>query len=121
MGVADGFPGVAARVLVGHGTLGAEARVRIGEGQLAGAEVRLLHGAGGIEASLLTRTESSRQTLVVAMDEVARRLQSRGVMLRVQRPTDTSRTSLQATDRWSAPPDGEDDADHSTSGRRGSR
>jgi hypothetical protein len=70
----------APRLLLGVGPDGAEARLRIDRGPLAGAEIHLrqLGGGGGIEALVLTRVESSRQTLAVAMHEVARRLQRRG-------------------------------------------
>jgi hypothetical protein len=71
------------RLLVSAG--GVEARLRIGSGPLAGAEIHLRQGAGGIDAIVLTRIESSRQTLSVAMEEVARRLQRKGHVLRTHR------------------------------------
>jgi hypothetical protein len=71
------------RLLVGVGPRGAEARLRIGHGPLAGAEIHLRHLPGGIEAVVLTRVECSRQTLAVAMEEVARRLQRKGYAFRV--------------------------------------
>lgn len=70
------------RVLIGTGPGGAEARLTIGHGPLAGSQVHLRHGPAGIEATVLTQTESSRQTLSVAMVEVARRLERRGYVLR---------------------------------------
>jgi hypothetical protein len=75
------------RLLIGFGAGGAEARLRIGGGPLAGAEIHLRQGPGGqlaIEATVLTRLESSRQTLSLAMEEVARRLARRGYTLRIR-------------------------------------
>jgi hypothetical protein len=72
------------RLLVGSGPQGAEVRLRIGHGPLAGAEIHLRNLPGGVEAVVLTRVESSRQTLAVAMEEVARRLQRKGYALRVE-------------------------------------
>jgi hypothetical protein len=70
------------RVRLGIGPRGAEARLRIEHGPLAGAEIHLRHLPGGIEAVVLTGVESSRQTLAVVMEEVARRLQRRGYAFR---------------------------------------
>jgi len=84
---ATGVAGVAAsravdRVLIGSGPDGAQARIRIGAGALAGAEIHL-SGASGqmVEARLLTHTASSRQTLSVVMDEIRSRLRDRGIVL----------------------------------------
>ena len=74
--------GPADRLLVGTGPAGAEARLQIGHGPLAGSEIHLRHGPAGLEALVLTTVESSRKTLSMAMDEVARRLERRGHMLR---------------------------------------
>lgn len=69
------------RLLVGAGPHGAEVRLRIGAGPLAGAEIQLRQAAGAVEAAILTAEGSSRQTLVMAMEEVARRLRLRGRVL----------------------------------------
>ncbi len=60
------------RVLIGSGPQGAEARIRISAGALAGTEIHLSSAAAGraVEARLLTHTASSRQTLSVVMDEL---------------------------------------------------
>jgi hypothetical protein len=70
------------RLLMGFGPQGVEVRLHIGQGMLAGSEIHLRQGAGGIDALVLTRVESSRQTLAVAMDEVARRLHRKGYVFR---------------------------------------
>jgi hypothetical protein len=59
------------RVLVGSGPDGAEARIRIGAGALAGTEIQLSSGGAGhvVEARLLTHAATSRQTLSLVMDE----------------------------------------------------
>jgi hypothetical protein len=75
-------PRLSERILVGGGPHGPEARIQIGDGPLAGIEIRLLAAAGGIEAQLLTPTEGSRQTLISAMDEVKQRLRQKGIALR---------------------------------------
>jgi hypothetical protein len=71
------------RVLIGSGPDGAQARIRIGAGALAGTEIHLTSAAAGraIEARLLTHTSSSRQTLSVVMDEIRSRLRDRGIVL----------------------------------------
>lgn len=66
------------RLLVGRSPDGAEARLYIQEGPLAGSEIRIRQRPGGLEATVLTDTASSRQTLVQAMAEVGRRMQARG-------------------------------------------
>lgn len=66
------------RLLLGVGAHRAEARLFFGQGPLAGAEIYLQHGPGGVHAVVLTRLESSRKTLSVAMHEVARRLARKG-------------------------------------------
>jgi hypothetical protein len=71
------------RLLLGVGPGGAEARLAIGHGPLAGSEIRVREGAGGLDAAVLTKSESSRQTLISAMEEVARRLQGKGHVLRL--------------------------------------
>jgi hypothetical protein len=76
-------PAAVERLLVGAGPRGVEARLRLGHGPLAGTEIHLRHLPGGVEAVVLTRVESSRQTLAVAMEEVARRLQRKGYAFRV--------------------------------------
>jgi hypothetical protein len=84
------------RLLLGSGPQGAEIRLRIGHGPLAGAEIHLRQLPGGVEAMVLTRVESSRQTLAVAMEEVARRLQLKGYRFRAE-----------ARDHRATTPDGE--------------
>jgi hypothetical protein len=71
------------RILVGEVGGDVEARIRIGAGVLAGAEIRLSSAPGSraVAAELLTRTDSSRQTLSVAMDELRVRLRRRGIVL----------------------------------------
>jgi hypothetical protein len=66
------------RILIasGHGT--PQARIQIGAGQLAGSEIHLALAGTRIEAQVLTRNESSRQTLVAAMDAVREKLKARG-------------------------------------------
>jgi len=76
------------RVLVGAGPDGAEARIRIGAGALAGTEIQLSTGGVGhaIEARLLTHAASSRQTLSMVMDEIRLRLRDRGIVLSAKLP-----------------------------------
>ncbi|HEY7373700.1 MAG TPA: hypothetical protein VIF57_16175 [Polyangia bacterium] len=76
------------RILIGAGPDGAEARIRIGAGALAGTEIQLSGGAGGhvVEARLLTHAATSRQTLSVVMDEIRSRLRDRGIVLSVRAP-----------------------------------
>src|SRR4030095_9969661 len=71
------------RVLVGAGPEGAQARIRIGAGALAGTEIQLSSAVSGraVEARLLTHTASARQTLSVVMDEIRSRLRERGIVL----------------------------------------
>jgi hypothetical protein len=72
------------RLLIGHGPTGAEARLTITDGPLAGAAIHLRTGPGGVEAAVSTANSSSRQTLVTAMDEVARRMRDKGHRLSVK-------------------------------------
>ncbi len=71
------------RVLIGGLGGEAEARIRIGAGALAGAEIRLTAAAGSqvVTAHLLTPTAGSRQTLSVAIEEIRLRLRDRGIAL----------------------------------------
>jgi hypothetical protein len=72
------------RVLVGTVVGGdAEARIRIGSGVLAGAEISLTAAAGSpaVTAQLLTPGAGSRQTLSVAMEEIRLRLRDKGIAL----------------------------------------
>ncbi len=71
------------RVLIGNAGGEAEARIRIGAGALAGAEIRLTTTAGSqaVTAQLLTPTAGSRQTLFVAMEEIRLRLRDKGIAL----------------------------------------
>ncbi len=79
------------RLLVGTGPTGGEARLRIGHGPLAGSEIHLRDGPRGVDVSILTHHEASRQTLTVAMDEVARRLERKGYLMRMQPAGGSSR------------------------------
>jgi len=76
------------RVLIGAGPDGAEARIRIGAGALAGTEIQLSGGGAGhvVQARLLTHAASSRQTLSMVMDEIRSRLRDRGIVLSVRAP-----------------------------------
>jgi hypothetical protein len=76
------------RVLIGSGPDGAEARIRIGAGALAGSEIQLSSRAAGnaVEARLLTHAASSRQTLSLVMDEIRLRLRDRGIVLSTKVP-----------------------------------
>lgn len=82
-----GVAGIAAarpadRVLIGAGPDGAQARIRIGAGVLAGTEIQVSSLSGRtVEAQLLTHAASSRQTLSVVMDEIRSRLQDKGIAL----------------------------------------
>jgi hypothetical protein len=69
------------RVLVGSLAGDAEARIRIGAGALAGAEIRLtvIAGSPAVTAQLLTPGAGSRQTLSVAMEEIRLRLRDKGI------------------------------------------
>jgi hypothetical protein len=71
------------RVLVGTVGGDAEARIRIGAGALAGAEIRLTASVGSpaVTAQLLTPGAGSRQTLSVAMEEIRLRLRDKGITL----------------------------------------
>jgi hypothetical protein len=66
------------RLLMGQGPAGAEARLTITQGPLAGLQIHLTNGPGGVQAAVLTQGASSRQTLVSAMDQVAQRLRQKG-------------------------------------------
>jgi hypothetical protein len=72
------------RLLVGQGSAGAEARLTITDGPLAGAHIHLRTGPGGLQAAVSLSSESSRQTLLTAMDEVARRMRDKGHKLTVR-------------------------------------
>jgi hypothetical protein len=71
------------RILIGTVGGEAEARIRIGAGALAGAEIRLTAAAGSaaVTAQLLTPGAGSRQTLSVAMEEIRLRLRDKGIAL----------------------------------------
>jgi hypothetical protein len=70
------------RLLVGGVGNEAEARIRIGSGALAGAEIKLTStGAHSVTAQLLTAGAGSRETLSVAMEEIRLRLRDKGITL----------------------------------------
>lgn len=77
-------PPAAPRVFLGRGPDGAEARLSITSGPLAGTEIHLRESARQVSASVLTRPDASGQSVTRAMDEVARRLGSKGVGFRAQ-------------------------------------
>ncbi|HEY0713470.1 MAG TPA: hypothetical protein VGF45_12405 [Polyangia bacterium] len=72
------------QLLIGKRPNGAEARMRISVGPLAGTEIHLREGPGGIQAAILTQNASSRQTLSSAMEAVAQRLKDKGHRLDVR-------------------------------------
>lgn len=74
------------RLLLGSGPLGGEARIQLGAGPLGGCEIQLRAAGSVIEARLLTHGETSRQTLTVAMNEVAARLRKKGIALDTKTP-----------------------------------
>src|SRR5436190_17513734 len=76
------------RILIGSGPEGAQARIRISGGALAGTEIQLASGGAGniVEARLLTHAASSRQTLAVALDEIRSRLRAKGIVLSARAP-----------------------------------
>jgi hypothetical protein len=92
MGVAAAAARPVDRILVGAGPEGAQARIRIGAGALAGTEIQLSAGAAGhaVEAQLLTHAASSRQTLSLVMDEIRLRLRDRGIVLATKVPAGRS-------------------------------
>lgn len=68
------------RLLIGRAGDSTEARIRIGEGALAGAELRFVTGASGVvTAELLTASNESRQTLSLVMNEIRLRLRGKGI------------------------------------------
>jgi len=90
------------RILVGDFGGDVEARIRIGSGVLAGAEIRLSSAPGSraVAAELLTRTDGSRQTLSVVMDELRLRLRGKGIVLaaRASGPDGRDRSSRDRDD-----------------------
>jgi hypothetical protein len=70
------------RILIGSGPSGAEARLTISSGPLAGGEILLRERQGCIDAVVLTALGGTRQTLSSMMSEVALRLEARGYRLR---------------------------------------
>ena len=76
------------RILIGADREGAQARIRIGAGALAGTEIQLSSGAAGhiVEARLLTHAATSRETLSLVMDEIRLRLRDRGIVLATKGP-----------------------------------
>jgi hypothetical protein len=82
--------GTVDRILLGSGPDGAQARIRIGGGALAGTEIRLCSLGRLVEAQLLTHAATSRQTLSVVLDEIRGRLRDRGIVL-------SARTHLRST------------------------
>lgn len=79
--------GAVDRILLGSGPDGAQARIRIGAGALAGTEIQLSGTAGRtVEAQVLTHVATSRQTLSVVLDEIRSRLRDRGIVLATKAP-----------------------------------
>lgn len=91
------------QLLIGRGPGGAEARLTIDAGPLAGSLIHLREGAGGIEAAVSTQVASTRQILEAAMDQVARRLRDRGHALNVRMQPGGDRWSGAGGERSSAP------------------
>jgi hypothetical protein len=100
------------RLLIGGAGGEAEARIRIGTGALAGAEIRLTTTAGSqtVTAQLLTPTAGSRQTLSVAMEEIRLRLRDKGIALASSVARDRSNSDDRGENRRDAPRDGESGA-----------
>jgi hypothetical protein len=72
------------QLLIGKGPHGAEAKMIISVGPLAGTTINLREGPGGLEAQILTQTASARQTLASAMQAVSSRLKERGHKLDIK-------------------------------------
>jgi hypothetical protein len=72
------------QLLIGKGPDGAEAKMIISVGPLAGTTINLREGPGGLQAQILTQNASTRQTLTAAMDAVALRLKGKGHNLEVR-------------------------------------
>ncbi len=72
------------RVFMGRGPDGAEARLAISSGPLAGTEIHLRESSRLVSATILTRATASGQSVSRALDEVARRLSTKGVAFRAQ-------------------------------------
>ncbi len=72
------------QLLIGKGPDGAEAKMMITVGPLAGTTINLREGPGGLVAQILTQNESARQTLNSAMAAVANRLKEKGHKLDVR-------------------------------------
>ena len=72
------------QLYMGKGPAGAEGRIMISSGPLAGTEIHLREGPGGVQASILTQTASSRQTLSNAIAAVTERLKLKGHTLDVR-------------------------------------
>jgi hypothetical protein len=71
------------QLYIGRGPGGAEARMMITVGPLAGTEIQLREGPGGVQATITTQNASTRQTLVTAMAAVSERLKAKGQKLDV--------------------------------------
>lgn len=71
------------RVLIGQSDLGAEARIRIASGMIAGTEVQIVAGKNGVEASVLAAPENSRRNVDYAMEEMAYRLRRKGYSVQI--------------------------------------
>jgi len=91
------------RILIGGDREGAQARIRIGAGALAGTEIQLSSGGAGhiVEARLLTHAATSGQTLSLVMDEIRLRLRERGIVLstRASSPRPLSQADVGGSDR----------------------
>lgn len=103
-------PSAVDRILIGDVGADVQARIRIGSGDLAGAEIRLTSAPGSraVAAELLTRTAGSRQTLSVAMNELRLRLRSKGIAL--------AAPAMRPRDQQSRGARGPNDGDGSESG-----
>jgi hypothetical protein len=96
------------RVLFGEVGTSVEARIRIASGTLAGSEIRLSStpGSRAVAAELLTRSNGSRQTLLVAMDELRLRLRGKGIALAARPRTATDRRAPDPKDDRGSSPGG---------------
>lgn len=78
-----------ARVLVGQAHAAQEARIELRGGLLAGASIRLVTTANGVEARLGAPTEAARLALASVIDRVGLHLRSRGIVMRPGAPLET--------------------------------
>jgi hypothetical protein len=92
---------VADRILVGRTTAGEpEVRMTLAEGPWKGVEIRLVAGARGIEATLVTSSEAARRAVEGQLTDLARALEARGLVVdRVSAATRAEAARRAARDR----------------------